>query len=507
MKHIFKTIFISGVAVALNYLINLFLTSYITKSIGIEAYGFVTLSKTFVEYAGVITIALTAFIVRYISVSYHSKKTNEAKAYYSSSIAASFTLSVIILVIACIIIANLEHVINIQKNLEYSVKILFMIVFVSFFITTISSPFTTAAYIKNKLDIVGGIKILSYIINATIMVILFQNFKSSVWFVGIGSLCAAITLFVGNFILTKIFTPELKFQMKLISIKKIKNLLSNGIWNSLNQLGNELNSGLDLLISNLLLSAVATGQISVAKSIGVIFSTLNITIFQPFNPNLIEAYSKKDTDNLMKEIRKSMRICGLFSAIVFAGFIALGRTYMKLWLPEQDYNFLYILSVVNIFYNITAGVMQPVYYVSTLTLKNKIPCIITIIGGFVNIFAMYLLLKYTSVGAIAVVITTSVIMVCINLFFNPVYAAKCLRINAMFFYNIIIRHIIANILLIFIFYFVSKLFMPQTWISMIGVALIMAVIGIPIYIFMTCKKDEIKEKYEKIKNSRRNDIV
>ena len=167
MKHIFKTIFISGVAVALNYLINLFLTSYITRSIGIEAYGFVTLSKTFVEYAGVITIALTAFIVRYISVSYHSRNMNEAKTYYSSSIAACVTLSTVILAIACVAIIKLETIIKIPQNLEKSVKILFFIVFISFFITTISSPFTTAAYIKNKLDIVGIIKIFSYIIENT----------------------------------------------------------------------------------------------------------------------------------------------------------------------------------------------------------------------------------------------------------------------------------------------------------------------------------------------------
>ena len=68
MKIIFKTIFISGFAVVLNYFINFFLTSYITNLMGIEAYGFVTLSKTFVEYASVVTIALTSFIASYISV-------------------------------------------------------------------------------------------------------------------------------------------------------------------------------------------------------------------------------------------------------------------------------------------------------------------------------------------------------------------------------------------------------------------------------------------------------
>ena len=42
------------------------LTPYITDTIGIEAYGFVSMAKTAVSYAQIFTIALTTFVVRYI---------------------------------------------------------------------------------------------------------------------------------------------------------------------------------------------------------------------------------------------------------------------------------------------------------------------------------------------------------------------------------------------------------------------------------------------------------
>lgn len=42
--------------------------------------------------------------------------------------------------------------------------------------------------------------------------------------------------------------------------------------------------------------------------------------------------------------------------------------------------------------------MRPIYYVYTLTLKNKLPCWITIAGGFLNVVSMYVLLKYTQMG-------------------------------------------------------------------------------------------------------------
>ena len=40
--------------------------------------------------------------------------------------------------------------------------------------------------------------------------------------------------------------------------------------------------------------------------------------------------------------------------------------------------------------------------------------------------------------------------------------------------------------------------MPETWIGIIGVGLIMVVIGVPIYMLITYRIEEIKEKYKLI---------
>ena len=53
------------------------LTSFLTENVGVDAYGYVSIAKTFVSYAGIITIALTAFIVRYITISYNEGNIKE----------------------------------------------------------------------------------------------------------------------------------------------------------------------------------------------------------------------------------------------------------------------------------------------------------------------------------------------------------------------------------------------------------------------------------------------
>ena len=46
-----KTIVISGLSVVISYLINFFLTPFITDNIGMGAYGFVSIANNVVTYA------------------------------------------------------------------------------------------------------------------------------------------------------------------------------------------------------------------------------------------------------------------------------------------------------------------------------------------------------------------------------------------------------------------------------------------------------------------------
>lgn len=483
-------IIVSGLGVFISYLINFLLTPYITDNIGIEAYGFVSLAKNFVNYAQIATIAITSFVVRYISVSYHERKMQEANEYYSTSVIACVALAGVIFISALLLITKIDLLLNVPQNLIFSVKLLFLIVFLNFVLTTATTPFTTAAYIKNRLDITGIIKIIAYLVDAGVMVILFINCTPNVWFVGMGSLAASVVTFICTYILSKKLVPELVFNKDFFSVSKLKNLVGNGIWNSLNSLGNELNSGLDLIISNLFLNGVATGQIAVVKTIGTMFSMLYEVVYQPFQPNLIKAYASGDVNIFINEQKKAMRICGYFSNVAFAGFVALGGLYYKLWLPSEDTKLLHMLTIVTVLGSVTAGVMRPIYYVYTLTLKNKLPCWITIAGGFLNVVSMYVLLKYTQMGVYAIVSTTTVIMLCINLFFNPVYAAYNLKISVKVYYKVIFKHLISAAIMVGGFIGIARVIRPSSWIGLIVSAIIMCISGLIIHVLIMCNMDE-----------------
>lgn len=476
-KRLFLTITISGMAVIINYFINFFLTPFITDNIGMEAYGFVSIARNAISYADIITVALTSFVVRFISVSYHEGKIQESKEYYSSSVFASIVLSAIVFVIALGPIAYLEKLLIISNDLVLSVKLLFIFTFIDFSIKTVTTPIATGLYINDRLDLSGIFRIIGHVLHALALFVLFKIFIPEVWLIPIGTMFSTVFVLLCDFGYKHRKLPELSFKKELVSFKRIGSILKNGVWNSLNSLGNVLNSGLDLIISNLMLTGLEMGQIAIAKSIGVYFSILYQTVFQPFQPRLLKLYAGDDKKAFLRGLTKAMTICGCFSNIALAGFFALGKLYYKLWLPNQDTEMLYLLTMVTVFISLTAGVMQPVYYVYTLTLKNKLPCYLTIVSGVLNVISMYILLKYTALGPVVVVATTTVIMLAMNLFFNPLYSAKCLKIKPWFFYHTIIRHILSALAMMATFNMIANIISPSRWLGLIGCAAIMSVIG------------------------------
>ena len=491
-KRVLVAIIISGFASILNYAIYFVITPLITNTIGIDAYGFVSISKAFSSYASIFSSALTVYMVRFISLEYHKNNITCAKEYFSSSIVACLVISLLIMAISLFMILHLEKIINIPFDIVSSVKWLFLLSIFSLCCSIINTPFSAASVIKNRIDITGIFKVISYIFEAVFLYVLLKKTHASVWMVGLSTLFSTIIILASNYYLTIKLTPDLFFERKLVKLIKIKDLLKSGIWSAINRVGNTLNSGLDLLVSNLFLSFVQTGQLSIAKTIGNLLATLCNVVYMPLQPQLIHAYSKNLQD-FLQQLKICMYICGFFGALAFSGLYALGPLYFRLWLPNEDTQIIYILSVLTAFTYIMDFLLQPVYYINALTLKNKIPCWVTVAGGLLNVIGMVLLLRYTNLGVYCVVLTTAAIMFVINFFFNPLYAAHCLQIKSKYFYKIIVKHLIACALMTGCFSVIGAIANPQGWGELVLTASIMVAIGGILYVCIVPDMDEKRE--------------
>lgn len=486
------TMILSVISIALSIGINFTLTPYITNSVGAEAYGFVSLAKTFTSYANIFMVALNSYAARYLTIAYFNKQKKEFKQYFSTVFLADIAVGGALFIIGSLCVIKLDSLLNISPELVADVKLLFLLTFFAFFLTTINTVFNASAYVKDHLDFANMIKVASYLAEACILLFCFIVFDASVWYVGLASVGMAVVTLASSYVMTKKLLPEAHVEIKEFSVAALKRLVGNGLWNSINSLGNGLNSGLDLLMTNLMLTGTAMGQISISKTLTNVVFQLYDAMSQPFQPTFLRKYADGDKKALLLDITRAMSICGLFTNVVFAGFCAVGKDFLDLWIPTQDTAFIYHLVVIALLPAISEGCIYPAYYIYTLTLKNKVPCVITILGGVANVTGMYFLLKYTSMGAYAILVTTAVVMNFINLVTNPVYMSMCLKIPKMSFYPTLLKNLLCCATTTILLVFVNRVFAFElSWITLFVKIIILGVIGVIFQIPLVFGKDSL----------------
>lgn len=481
----------SGMAFLLNYGIMLVLTPYITNRVGIEAYGFVSLAKQFSQYAAVITTALNSFATRFITVDHHRNDLKGANRYFSSVFWGDLALGSGIFTAAVVAICFLEHLLQIPQQLVTDVKLLFFFVFLTFWVTTVCTVFSSGAFIKDRLDTVGLFRGLSYLTEALVLVFAYLLLDNRVFYVGVALLAASLVLGGANLWLCRRLTPELRVT-RSVSLKAIRRLTLAGIWNSINAVGSLLNDGLDLLVCNTMLSALAMGQLAIAKCIYSIFSGSFLLVNQVVQPMLLRSYAQDDRPRLLRQLRGSMKLSALLTNLGFAGFFALGRVYYTLWIPGQDIETVYRLTVISILTAVAVSSMQPLYYIYTLTVRNKLPCFITVLGGLCNVAGMYLLIRHTDLGVYAVVLTTLAVMAVISFVTNPLNMAHVLQLPWYTFYPDILRNLVSCLVLTLLFRLMAGLYLPGTWAGLVLCAAVYAVIGTAVHLAVVFRPKELR---------------
>ena len=191
-KQMSINIIASIVSFAVTVGINFFLTPYLVKEVGSDAYGFIGLANNFVQYATIVTTALNSISGRFISIAYHKGDVEKSSKIFSSVLVADLFLAAVMLILSSIFVCFLDTVLKIPSNLVSGVKITFAFAFLTFVVSTVTAIFTTAAFVKNRIDINSIRDIISNLIKVALIVLLFAIFPAQLYFVTLASFGSGI---------------------------------------------------------------------------------------------------------------------------------------------------------------------------------------------------------------------------------------------------------------------------------------------------------------------------
>lgn len=432
----------SFVAYAVTFGINFFLSPYIVKNVGVDAYGFVGLANNFVSYAGIITIALNALAGRFVTVKLYEKDIQGANVYFSSVFIADLILSIFMGICGLAVVVFLEKLINIPGDLYIDVKLLFSYLFANCLISTLGTVFSIATFATNKLYINSIRQIESNLLRLCTVVPLFMFFTPRVSYLGAAALVMGLYVFIFNIYYTKKLLPDIHIKIKYFNMRAILTILTSGIWNLIVRLGQLLLDGLDLLISNIFIDAVSMGILSVAKTVPSIISGIVGNLVGIFSPNFTILFAERKLDELRRSLKQSMKIMGILANAPIIILIICGERFYELWQPTQDARQLYILSVLSCSALIFNGGINCIYDIFTVVNKLKWNAIAVCVTGGVSTLLVYILVKTTSLGLLAVAGVSSAVATVKNLVFTVPYGAHCLGLKWYAFYSDVIRPVI-----------------------------------------------------------------
>lgn len=480
------------IAFVINLGISFFLTPYITNTIGVEAYGFVSLGTNLINYASLITISLNSMASRFITIEIHKEDWKNANKYFNSVLIANLFLSVLVVIPSLILILNLNNLLNIPTNLIVDVKLLFLFLLLNFVGSVLFSSFGVATFATNKLYLNALRGIESQIIRVVLLLLVFLLFKPSVYYIGLAAL--VVTLYVSGFnlIYTKKYLPQIEIEKGYFEFGAVKELVFSGIWNTVIRVGQILLSDMDLLISNLFLSATMMGALALAKTIPNMVIVLIGVISSVFIPDFTKLYAQDKIVELIDYIKKSMKILGIFVNVPIAVLVVFGGYFFSLWVPNQDANLLQTLSLIIVVTFIISGPINSLYSVFTVTNQIKLNAIIILISGGINVIAMFLLLKYTNLGVYGIVVSNMILGIVRNLIFTVPFGAKCLNLKWYTFYPEVLRSFISFLLIVGIGLFLRLFVVINSWLTFFFYGGILGIFGLVLNVSLLFDFEEIK---------------
>ncbi|WP_086225149.1 MULTISPECIES: MATE family efflux transporter [Campylobacter] len=463
---------------ALQTAINFFLTPYILRVLGDEAYGFLALANSLVNYGFILTLVINSVASRFIASSYHKGNFARASKFYSSVIVANLIFSLIVALVSFVFLVKIQSIINISQALLSDVRATMAIYFINFSIGLFNALFSVHAFIKNQMYLISIRNAISTAIYAGCVLGLFWAFEAMIYYTAIAALISSIFVFFSALFLNHKFGLNLHFNSKLFRTKFVYVLARSGLFNSLNMLSQVLISGASLLLVNIFISAFSMGILALSRSVTMIIESFVVTTAVAWNPRLVALHA--GAKPLKDEVILAIKSVSFVSLPLIATFGILADEFYTLWLPfksKEEIEFIYELVLISLVPSIIFASSRPLISINLITDKLKKPALVTLFMA-VCVFCIQLIgLSFFEFGLkeIAIVITIGIALK-ISLF-DIANAGANLGLKLSTFYPIYIKCLAVFALITGIIYPISNMLSVTNWLEFLLCCTLMSGLG------------------------------
>ncbi len=391
-----------------NILIGILYTPYLVKHLGIVAYGILPLTLIINQCISVLTNSMTSSLTRFYTIALQQGELDRASQSISTALGVILILFMVMLIPLGFIVLRLDSIFTIPSELVEQAQILFIFTISSFFISMISSILNITMYADNRLDHLNIIKIARAVLKFAFVVLLFICFKSDIIYVGYANLLTEIVVLLFSiYFFHRISRGRIRLNFRNFDKTVLLSMLVMTTWVIVIQIGDMGLYRIDALIINIFWSTTESGIVGAFSELGSYIMAALAVITSVFGPLILIAYSNDRHEEVVQMTIDRSLLVGVISAIVVGVMIGFSSHIVKLWLGEEfeTYHTWLIIKAILIPFYTASGVFS---FVCRAWNKVKIPAIIAILLGAINLTAVFLVAKLMSPNHIAIPIILSI---------------------------------------------------------------------------------------------------
>lgn len=424
-------------AIVVSTLIHLWLTPYLIQHLGLAAYGMIPLITHLVAYFDLFSTAIRNAVGRFVAIHFNRNDIEQSNTYFNTALFSILMMCVLLLVPVIIFAVQLPAIFKVPAGHEISARWLFFMVAVSSFFVATTSPFKVSTLIKHRFDLSEATIILSKLLRLGITVLCFAYFGASLKYVGWGYCGMALFMLVSSMYLKSLLTPKLRIRLKFFRLHAFREITSMSMWMTINQIGTLLYLSTDLIIINLLLGPEQGGLYGPLVLMVSLISMLGSAVANVFTPIAYEYVAYKKSNDLARHTRRATKFMGLLIALPIGLVCGFSMPLLTRWLPPT-FTGLSPLMCLLVGPGIVNIIVRPMFSIYRGMNKVKVPAIVIVTGGAINVILTILLIKYTTMGLYGAALASMLCLTSKNLFFTPIYTAALLgQAKSIFFKDMI----------------------------------------------------------------------
>ncbi len=416
----------------INIIIGLILVPYFVSTLGVAAYGLIPLATSITGYVGIVVQSLNTSVSRYLTVDLQQEDFEAANQTFNTAIVGLSLLLLLMIPIIIIVAYFIPNIFSVPAGYETDAVLLFLGVSAAFLIRSWSGNFTVQLFAYNRLDLQNIVNIVNIIVQTGLIALFFMLYGPGLAFVGLAYLLGAISASVIAIIMARKTCPYLKISIHSINMSRLKSLTNMSWWVIVNQIGTLLFLQIDLIVVNMLFGATSAGEYAVVLNWGVILRSAASMIAGVLTPMVFIYYAKEQTIALINMMRSSVKMMGVLMALPIGFICGFAPQILTIWVGEK-YAYLAPLMILMVFHLAINLSVMPLFSINVAYNKIRVPGIVTLLMGGMNISLAILLPLLAGWGFYGVAVAGAIVLTLKNAVFTPWYASKVMNIKILAF--------------------------------------------------------------------------